>query len=231
MTHSSLQVLVRSDSDGEHCGRLLKLWQDGDGATLVVGFEEPSGPDLPLGRAARLILRDESLEAPVEAAALVVGRFDGRGGDRYHLRFGQAAYPLIGFLFESRQAPRVRPPEGSTVPVVLRSLEAAAAAVECVLENLSVGGAAVAVPLLHETELAGSRRLRVAILLPGGDAPLVLDCEVRHRSLQGTAVRYGLQFTPAPRPGDASHGRLEAYVRERLSSGDSPGGESEGGGR
>lgn len=215
MEFDSIQLRV-SDEYGHHRGRIVRLWQGSDGASMIVAFPLEAGPALPLGRGARIDMSGGPFGAPVETSGLVVARRDGPDQDEYQFRFGDAARGVIGLLFEARRDPRVGPPEGRTVTVALRSLDGGARPVACHLVDLSVGGIAVRVPPASERELATTFRVRLALPLEGGSEPLVLDGEIRRRALERDDVVYGLEFV-GWQEGDPRRRRLDGYVQQRLS--------------
>jgi PilZ domain-containing protein len=216
MEFETVQVLVRGVDGHRHPGRIDALWHSSDGVQMSIAFAAGRGPALPLGRAAQIGFSGAPFTAAADAAGLITSRIDGEAEDRYHLRFGEAAYPVLGVLFESRRAPRIPLSADDPVMVAVRSLGSGARPVACRLADISNGGVGIAVPLLQEGQLAGVERLRIGLILPGEPQPIVLDGAVRHRTLKGSEVHYGIEFDPSEREDDARYTRLTTWVEARV---------------
>ncbi len=216
MEFDSIQVLIGDVRGVRHSGRIRNLWHGAEGVSVSIAFPSEKGPSLPLGRAARVSFLGGPLPTAIEAPGLVVSRSEERDSEDYHLRFGEAASPVLGPLLETRRAPRVSPPADQAISIGVRTLEGGAAPVVCELIDISIGGVGLGVPLLHETQLAAAARVRLAIPLPGHGDPVVLDAEVRHRILDGNRVIYGVEFDTPDGGIDARHGRVARYVHSRL---------------
>ena len=214
MDTSTIRVGLSDDQANRFDGLVEKVWFGRDGAAMSITFGLREGPCLSLGRAAQVCLEGGPFEQEVQVACLVIGRTES-DHDLYELRFGDAAYPVIGELFETRRDPRVAPAEGPPITVALRSLDTSAKALAAELIDISLGGAGLSIPPSQERDLATFERVRVALPLPGLAQPVVFDADIRHRTLNDERLIYGIQFDPGSE-GDPRYVQLSSYVDSRL---------------
>lgn len=219
MEFEAVRVQFTDDNEKHFLGEIDRVWHGADGVSISVSFGPRRGPNLPLGRAARLGMKGGPFKDRMEISGMVVTRMEDEQQDTYHLRFGGAVIPTLRPLFECRLHPRVVPEDGSSVPVALRSMEMGSKPVACKLADISLSGIGLDVPQDHEGALAAFVHVRMGFALSVSDKPLVLNGRVRHRFLKGAVVRYGIEFEEPSSPDDVRFAAIKEYVQQRLDSG------------
>lgn len=193
---------------------------DSDGQQVVVEFGPDAAPPLPLGTRVELSLAPEGKKRPTRSAvrtvgARVVARADNVTSRRYSVRVEPPeTMALIGVKNE-RGAVRVPPSSDQPIMVELR-LADESAMVESWVIDLSRTGMGVLIKTADEDELAHVSELELRFSLPDDRDPVVLVGLIRHRSLCGAAIRYGIQFDKA-KSGRYEHDeqRMNRYVMRR----------------
>lgn len=144
---------------------------------------------------------EETLSAPGDIRCV----HDNDGQQVINIRFtrdtspGDNAWGGIARLFNRRALPRA-----ARLPAraVIRGGHGIAAQAELVVENLSPGGLCARTDLQGDALLAGSREVRVSLILGDGEPPMNnMPARVRYRAVDDEGVLYGLEFA------DASHRR------------------------
>jgi hypothetical protein len=181
------------------------------GAVAWVDFHD-ARPMLAVGRVVVGEFHHGTLNAPLEAHGRVVQRLEGEGSCSYQIRFGDPVGAALTTLANRRSAVRVRPHVEMPVHV---KLTWPGNEVRTSAEDISGTGVAVLVNMVDEARMFRVHRFDLAIEPPAGSKPIKLSADVRHRSLVGSSIRYGIEFESGGGDFEKEQRLVVDYVMQR----------------
>lgn len=125
--------------------------------------------------------------------------------------------PSLARMFNRRSAFRVRPDPHELIRVTLQGPALARLPLaDAVLVDLSTGGLSTDVPVGFEAGMADHDEVECLFLPPGTQMPVSVPSRVRHRTLRGDRVRYGVMFADPDAPAfQRTFDAILAYVLRR----------------
>lgn len=197
-----------------------------EGATvrlLALRFHDvPRSPLLAVGEYAELIFTFRELGQPIVASARVVRRTDDEGSRHYgfqftdHEQLQSQLSPRLYRFFNRRGAFRVKPAADGPVAATLEG-GPEARQVHADLVDISFTGVSLRVPLVVESTLAGTDRIKVSISLPDCPSPVNFEGIIRSRHVAGVdTVKYGIEFDlERSDDGQRQEDAINRYMMER----------------
>jgi hypothetical protein len=177
-------------------------------------FPAPGAPILLIGQTVELGFRAAGIEGLARARGFVCRRVDEHVRRIYDFQLDHADGAELDAVVNRRASVRAAPDPGAPIRVVLHQLPDGPS-VQTLLRDVSEGGLSVLIGREQEWILAPAERLGVEMRLPGWAEPLVLPGRVVHRSLERTAIHYGIAFDAAEAGRDHAREAIRAFVVER----------------
>ncbi len=169
------------------------------GIGLRFSLDNTGCPDLTVGEEVELTIASDRLKRPLAISARVVHRLDEESSREYGLQFtdrqqleDQLATELFR-LFNRRKTYRVEPDRNAPVEATLEHGQAGVQ-VQAEVVDISVEGLGVRVPADAMATLGTTDRVKVAISLPGRQAPVILIGTIRFRQVKGEEIGCGIEF-------------------------------------
>jgi hypothetical protein len=144
----------------------------------------------------RLEFPSLGLGAPIVVAAAAIYRGQDEHRRRYRFEIQRKIGITVAALINRRAAVRVRPAPGTRIPVRVRAFDTVTE-VECELGDLSLTGASLSFEAGAAIEPVDGERVLLGFELPGAEGPIETEGLVRHRTLVGERLCYGVEFVPA----------------------------------
>jgi len=190
---------------------------------LALRFHDvPRSPSLAVGEDAELIFTFRELGQPIVVSARVVRRTDDEGSRHYgfqftdHEQLKSQLSPQLYRFFNRRGAVRVKPAADGPVAATLEG-GSEARQVHADLVDISITGVGLRVPVVVESSLAGTDRIRISISLPDWPSPVNFEGIIRSRHVAGVdTVQYGIEFDlERSDDGQRQQEDINRYVMER----------------
>ncbi|MFO1078111.1 MAG: PilZ domain-containing protein [Planctomycetota bacterium] len=205
-----------------HEGRVLDI--SGGGIRIAVTDELTQLPVL--GKVCTVRLSANVLAVPIDAPAMVIQAEQTEAGEQtLGLQFldwmGLAAEIPVGLAtqFNLRRDPRLALDPSMPVGVTVRATDDSFQVVGVVCD-VSRSGVGISVPVVAQVAMDRCNRCVVQFSLPGLARSLEFGCLIRHRSLDGETLRYGLWFdADASAHFGLQQALLGEYVEERIEAG------------
>lgn len=219
LDRKSIQVRqVRSGLQHTYSGRLER--RPGEDGVIEASFAEGEAPAVRVGQHVDLCYLEGAEGTPRSFVAQVLARRLESGGTGYQFRVKTKPRDGRALDISQRASDRVEVDEVAAQTLLLSALGSDPEQ-SGYLVDLSTSGAQVIVPIEVEAALFGYDLVHASFQLGGAKAERCeLEAVVRWRRLDGSEVRYGLQFRADASP-DAERSRqlIAAYVAERLTAG------------
>jgi len=187
-------------------------------------------PRFAIADKARLTLTSRSLPETIAMSAEVVSRTEAEPyrsfGFRIEQRSAEQQESLRAFLGLVGRRGDFRAPIDPERPVPAQALvQVHGESVEFIgtLQDVSARGACVVLKGHAERSLCHVDRMELRFSLPGGDEPLTLTCEIRHRMATPDGVAYGLRYDPEASPAFLEQQeQISEFVLAHMGEGDQP---------
>ncbi len=210
---NSLTATLPDGCGGYAEGEVLRL----ERTRARVAFARDGSPQLPLARSVVLSFCDRPHERCLDVPAHLVGHREGHSVSIYEFRLPAARGEELTSVYKTRRYDRVSPAEDDPPIEVNLVDEFTGEAVRASLRDISPLGIGVFVPSVEEERVFRARRLRLAFYLPGFASPFRFSGEVKHRTVLGSALVYGIAFDTFDDPETRRQMELIAsYCRERI---------------
>ena len=221
LDRKSIQVRqVRSGLQQTYSGRLER--RPGDDGVIEASFSSGEAPAVRVGQHVDLCYLEGADGTPRSFVAQVLARRLENGGIGYQFRVKTKPRDGRALDISQRASDRVEVDEHAAQTLLLSAPEPGSGPEQSgYLVDLSASGAQAIVPIEVEAALFDSDIVHASFQLGGARAERCeLEAMVRWRKLEGSEVRYGLQFSGGSSPeSERSRQLIAAYVAERLAAG------------
>jgi len=211
-----LSVVVVKSWDREVPGQIANLCVGGMG----VFFDDRLGGVYRIGETVYLRVSSPQMKEPLVVPCLVHHREQATGGQLYGLKFADwmgllsRLPPSLAALFNRRRACRFEPDPTQPIPLMVGGTTLPFE-IQATLRDLSMDGLSFRAAPLAEVALAKTDEIAVSFVLPTNSRLLTFVGRIRHRSLVGGGIAYGVLFDPERTPlFQESEEELTGFIQE-----------------